>query len=144
MTEAIKLYRYRVERRRVGIMEVVLTEGQFHDWYWANGGVLLSKRPATSPSKPSVEPSNTTIGTPASAKAKSKKPAKNRKSAAVAIPTISIFGDEDSEDGLYASLSGSDTPILLAIDDRDGPVHTLLMPNTVTKVLTEADLDDGD
>jgi hypothetical protein len=54
--------------------------------------------------------------------------------------TIDAANDDDGDDVLKALLTDSDTPMLVVIQERKGPVHTLLMPDVWTRLLSCDDL----
>jgi hypothetical protein len=132
-----QVFRFQVERRELGIQELVMTEDQFKRWFIANGGRLVGKKPLADNSANSAK-------TPTSkAKRPSDMPAsrhENHRPKPVSIPTVTVMSGDAADDPLFATLTGSDIPIILAIDEPSGVVPTLLMPNVVTKLLTQDEL----
>lgn len=132
-----QVFRFKVERREIGTQELVMTEDEFKRWFIANGGKLVGKEPLTNKSSATIK-----TPTPKAKRASNSRAsrAQKRRPEPIPIPTVTVTSGDGADDPLFACLTGSDTPIFLAIDEPSGVVPTLLMPNVVTKLLTEDEL----
>lgn len=150
-----QVFRFKVERRERATLELVMTEDQFKRWFIANGGKLVSKLNLTTQqellpqrgakmARVKREAQTTTATVQAVMPKPDRKSQSARTENAVVIPTITIMSGAEPDDALYAVATGSKTPVVLVVDDQEaGPTHTLLMPNTVTKLLFPDDEESG-
>lgn len=54
-------------------------------------------------------------------------------------PTIVFSSGQNDEEAIVGLLSGTDQAVLIGMTEACGVIYTVLLPNTATKLLTEAD-----
>ena len=102
-----QVFRFKIERREIGIQQMVMTEDEFKRWFIANGGKLVGKEPL-------ADKSLARLKTPPS---KAKRASNTRASRAkkprpepIPIPTVTVMSGDGADDPPFSRWSRRPTP----------------------------------